>query len=219
MAIKEEAETEKVLTLSAVIRKQDMKILFVDCGDDFVELLFSFLAVPLECVWEISGNNISLGCIANFCTSLKDLSGAKLPASKCVVLPCFYSFKVQLPGVITLEPPVYYRYKYSSHKKPIYALTRDCNQLPYYRDDKLVPVTLLDPKSNGNNQSSHGGGFLKKETKFTVSDDLIVTPMNSCSTVCLLKKLQINAEDLEVREICISKAEVMYVCMHIFACL
>ncbi|CAH8355642.1 unnamed protein product [Eruca vesicaria subsp. sativa] len=180
---KDEVEPEKVLllTINAVVRKKDMKILFVDCGDDFVELLLSFLAVPLESVWEISGNSITLGCLANLFRSFKGLRvNQETKDSKVgVVLPCFYSFKVELPGIITLQPLVYYRYVYSSFNRPapIYALTRDSNKIPYFRNDKLVPVTLVDPKSHGNDLCS---GFLKKETKFTVSDDLVITPMSSC---------------------------------------
>lgn len=75
MEKKDEAdESEKVLTINAVVRKQDMKILFVECGEDFVELLLSFLAVPLESVLEISGNSITFGCLANLCRSFKGLS-------------------------------------------------------------------------------------------------------------------------------------------------
>ncbi|VVB12889.1 unnamed protein product [Arabis nemorensis] len=47
----------------------------------------------------------------------------------------------------------------------------------------------------------------KRDTKFTVTDDLIITPMNSSSAFCLLKKLQNQAEDLEVQEIRITKTE------------
>ncbi|KAF3541200.1 hypothetical protein F2Q69_00018868 [Brassica cretica] len=215
MEKKDEAdESEKVLTINAVVRKQDMKILFVECGEDFVELLLSFLTVPLESVLEISENSITLGCLANLCRSFKGLSVVNeetkaAPTDSKGVLPCFYSFQVQLPGIITLEPPVYYRFIYSSVNKPVsvYALTRDSNKIPYYRNDKLVPVTLVDPKSHGNDHQTHCSGFLKKETQFTVSDDLVITPTSSCSTVCLLKKLQTNAEDVDVQEISISKAE------------
>ncbi|XP_056859953.1 uncharacterized protein LOC108839358 [Raphanus sativus] len=218
MEKKDEAEPEKVSAINAVVRKQDGKILFVESGDDFVELLLSFLAVQLESVLEISGDSITFGCLANLCRSFKGFRVVEetkaAPAdSKVGVLPCFYSFQVQLPGIITLEPPVYYRYMDSSGKNP-YALTRDPNKITYYHNDKLVPVTLVDPKSDGNDHQTHCSGFLKKETKFTVSDDLFITPMSSCSTVCLLKKLQTNAEDVDVQEISISKAEVrMYACV------
>ncbi|VVB12887.1 unnamed protein product [Arabis nemorensis] len=65
----------------------------------------------------------------------------------------------------------------------------------------------MDPKSHGSEQSPEGSGFVKRDTTFTVSDDLIITPMNTSSTVCFLKKLQIHAEDLEVQEIRITKTE------------
>lgn len=47
----DEAERDKVITFDAIVRKHDMKIMYVECGEDFVNLLFTFLA------WEISGNN------------------------------------------------------------------------------------------------------------------------------------------------------------------
>lgn len=55
---------------------------------------------------------------------------------------------------------------------------------------------------------------MKRGTKFTVSDDLVVTPKKTTSTFCLLKKLQTHTDDLEVQEISIRKAEVcMFGCM------
>ncbi|KAH0930988.1 hypothetical protein HID58_008105 [Brassica napus] len=46
-------------------------------------------------------------------------------------------------------------------------------------------------------------------SKFTVSDDLVVTPKKSCSTFSLLKKLKVQADDLEVQVISISNAEAL----------
>ncbi|KAL1200583.1 hypothetical protein V5N11_032981 [Cardamine amara subsp. amara] len=206
----DETEPEKVVTLKAIVRKQDMKILFVECGEDFVELLFSFLAVPLESVWEISGSKISLGCIGNLCRSFKDLSateGTEIPTF-IGMLPSFYSFQMQLPGIITQQPPVYYRYRLYSGQVS-YGLTTDGNRNPYFRKDRLVKVVLMDPKSHGRDKSTHCYGFLKKETKFTVFDDLTITSMNSCSTVSLLKKLQSHADDLEVQVISISSSQAL----------
>ncbi|KAH0849651.1 hypothetical protein HID58_050041 [Brassica napus] len=54
-----------------------------------------------------------------------------------------------------------------------------------------------------------GTGFVKRGTKFTVSDYLIVTPKKSSSTFNLLKKLKIQADDLEVQVISISNAEAL----------
>lgn len=50
-------------------------------------------------------------------------------------------------------------------------------------------------------------GLVKGETNFIVSDDLVVTPMNSSSTISLLSKLQMNIGDIEEQVISIGKAE------------
>ncbi|WZZ37598.1 hypothetical protein YC2023_033857 [Brassica napus] len=66
-------------------------------------------------------------------------------------------------------------------------------------------MTFVDPKSD--HKPKDGTGFVKRGTKFTVSDYLIVTPKKSSSTFNLLKKLKIQADDLEVQVISISNAE------------
>ncbi|CAA7055326.1 unnamed protein product [Microthlaspi erraticum] len=42
-----------------------------------------------------------------------------------------------------------------------------------------------------------------------VSDDLVVTPMNSSSTIGLLKKMKVDFSDLEEHQINISRAELI----------
>ncbi|VVB12888.1 unnamed protein product [Arabis nemorensis] len=188
-----EAEPEKVLTLSAVVRKHDMNILYVECGEDFVDHLFSFLAVPLESVLEIFGNISTNGCIGNLFGSFNDLSGVNERTTHKSMLHHYYRCKKQLLDITTDQTPVY-----DCYKIPGSGLTINSD---------LNPVVLMDPKSNGRDQSPEGSGFVKRDTKFTVSDDLIITPMNSSSTICLLKKFEIQAEDLEVQEISITKIE------------
>ena len=75
-------------------------------------------------------------------------------------------------------------------------------------------MTFVDPKSD--HKPKDGTGFVKRGTKFTVSDYLIVTPKKSSSTFNLLKKLKIQADDLEVQVISISNAEVLYITKTLF---
>ncbi|VVB12884.1 unnamed protein product [Arabis nemorensis] len=118
-------------------------------------------------------------------------------------------FKMQLPSIITQQPPVYYRYRLYSSNQVEYGLTTNGNRTTNYHKDGIVKVNLMDPKSSGKDQSRRCYGFLKKATKFTVLDDLTITSMNSCSTVCLLKKLQSHADNLEVQVISITKTEAL----------
>lgn len=87
-----------VMSLTVFVRKQDMKVLYAESGQDFVDLLFIFLAVPLESVWEITGRNIELGCIDNFCRNMKSLSSSG-GTNASSMLPWQYSFHKSLIGV------------------------------------------------------------------------------------------------------------------------
>ncbi|XP_020869194.1 uncharacterized protein LOC9328684 [Arabidopsis lyrata subsp. lyrata] len=44
----------EVVSLTIFVRRQDRKVLYAESGQDFVDLLFTFLAIPLESVWEIT---------------------------------------------------------------------------------------------------------------------------------------------------------------------
>ncbi|VVB12890.1 unnamed protein product [Arabis nemorensis] len=112
------------------------------------------------------------GCIGNLLGCFKDLSATQVSTFKSI-LPHYYRCKKQLLNIITEQP-----------RKLKFA-------------DSGEPVVLIDPKSHGNDQSTEDKGFVKRDTKFTVTDDLIITPMNSSSAFCLLKKLQNQADDLE----------------------
>ncbi|WZZ23362.1 hypothetical protein YC2023_124749 [Brassica napus] len=140
--------SESEFTIDAIVRKQDMKILYVECGEDFVDLLFSFLAVPLEYVCDTS-----LGCIGNLRGSFKDLTVVDKRkeglASEGVLLPHYYKLQKQLSVITTEEAPVYYRYRNSNPRQPDYSLTTDYDRTPLYRKDRIVQVTVIDPKSHG----------------------------------------------------------------------
>ncbi|KAJ0228891.1 hypothetical protein HA466_0321010 [Hirschfeldia incana] len=208
-----ESKADQTITLNAYVRKKEGNIMYVECGEDFVDLLFTFLAIPLESVWGfISGNGNTLGCIGNLCKSFKELtadSGREASGSKCVIPHYYKCHEKKLLDVVTTthKPPTYYRFvSFSVNHFREYCLTDKSDKRLVYAWDKLVPVTSIDPKSEGNNNSA---GFVKKGTKFMVTDDLIITPSNSASVLGMLKDKQISLEDVECRVICIKQEEVM----------
>ncbi|XP_013595164.1 PREDICTED: uncharacterized protein LOC106303444 [Brassica oleracea var. oleracea] len=83
-------------SVTVFVRKQDKKVLYAESGQEFVDLLLSFLAVPLESLWKISGANIKLGCIGTFYKSMKSLSSSEGTTSvlTCTsMLPMNYNFQ------------------------------------------------------------------------------------------------------------------------------
>lgn len=197
-----------------MLGKKERNILFIESCEDFVDLLFTFLAMPIEAVWGIVGNGTILGCIGNLYRSFKYLSVDSRREANCV-LPHYYKCQNQLLDVVTfLKPPTYYSYvSFSVDHFREYKLSENSDTPLVYEWDKLVPVISIDPKSEGDSNTTDeattpSGGFMKRGTKFMVTDDLIITPSNSTSTIGLLKEKQIQLDDVEVQVITIRKEEV-----------
>jgi len=83
---------DNLLTLKVYVRKTDRAVLYAECREEFVDFLFTFLAIPIEFAWELSVDIGNMGCVGNLCRSVKDLSFEKQKAatvSQCM-LPYFY---------------------------------------------------------------------------------------------------------------------------------
>ncbi|WZZ67727.1 hypothetical protein YC2023_079097 [Brassica napus] len=189
----------KVCSVEVYSRKLDREILYAECNGDFVDSLLSFLVHPLELACSLANDNTMLGCVGNLCTS--PCRGA---ASKSLLLPSFYSCSNNNLLDYGYQSTTYECLicnSYSSCK-----VARSISRLPI-AGEKAVSLYPSNPKIKSGTSSGYGIGFMKKNTKFIVSNDLTITPMNTSSTIGLLKKLQVDISDLEKYQINISKVE------------
>ncbi|KFK38304.1 hypothetical protein AALP_AA3G096700 [Arabis alpina] len=197
-------EANELLTLKVYVRKTDSVVLYAECREDFVDFLFTFLAIPLEFAWELSVDNVNMGCVGNLCSSVKDLSFEKqkeASVSKCM-LPCYYNISSQLLDIVIQEGTEYEcLVTNDAYGRQSYKIARKIKKDVLSNYEKIMKLTPMVPKGYG------GVGFVKGETNFIVSDDLYITPMNSSSTISLLSKLQMNISDIEEQVINISKSE------------
>ncbi|KAG2272556.1 hypothetical protein Bca52824_067111 [Brassica carinata] len=190
-------EVNEVVTLKVYVRKSDKAILYAECREEFVDFLFTFLVIPLEFAWELSVDDSNMGCVGNLRRSVKELS---FEQRREAMLPYYYSCRIQLLDVVIQETPEYEclvsRRSYNSSRlsKTIKKSVLGDGE----RVAKLTPVVTSDSASIG---------LVKGETNFIVSDDLVVTAMNSSSTISLLSKLQMNISDIEEQVISIGKAQ------------
>ncbi|CAH2066511.1 unnamed protein product [Thlaspi arvense] len=93
----------------------------------------------------------------------------------------------------------------------IFAVTTICSIMYTNQecDGEIVTLSPNDPKVEPGASSGCGSGFMKKSTKFVVSNDLVITPMSSSSIIGLLKKMQVDISDLQDYQLSISKAELI----------
>ncbi|CAG7903692.1 unnamed protein product [Brassica rapa] len=191
----------KVCSVEVYVRKLDMEILYAECNGDFVDSLLSFLVHPLELACSLSNDNTILGCVGNLCKSQ-----CRGEASKSLLLPSTYSCSNNNLLDYGYQSTTYeclIRNSYSSCE-----VARSISRLPI-AGEKAASLYPSNPKIKSGTSSGYGTGFMKKNTKFIVSNDLTITPMNTSSTIGLLKKLQVDISDLEKYQINISKVELI----------
>ncbi|XP_010489722.1 PREDICTED: uncharacterized protein LOC104767386 [Camelina sativa] len=196
----------RVFSVKVFVKKFDRVILYAECNEDFIESLLTFLILPLELACSLSNNNTILGCVGNLCRS----PCRRASASNFCQIPDYYAcinnnnlFGYVCYSSLTYEclvpPSVLSSYSFARYfRRPL---------LP--RSFKLVSVCPVNPKVKSGSSPIYETGFMKKNTKFIVSNDLTITPMNSSSTIGLLKKMEVDFSDLEEHQISISKAELI----------
>ncbi|KAL4291738.1 hypothetical protein GQ457_14G023670 [Hibiscus cannabinus] len=183
---KKSAEKDGKTRVKMLLRKSDSKVLYAEASEKFIDLLFTFLTIPLETVLEhILGlkDNRTLGSISNLFRELNTLfSVSKKMNSQKGVLPPFYSCPNEFPNIRSQDPASYIVYYFGDCKKP------------------------LDPKSC-KRRSKNSSGYVAKKLLFVVSDDLVVRQLSLVSSISLLKETGVSLRNVEQKIISIGEVE------------
>ncbi|XP_019085470.1 PREDICTED: uncharacterized protein LOC104710872 [Camelina sativa] len=95
---------DELISLKVYVRKTDRLILYAECREDFVDFLFTFLAIPLEFAWEFSVDSMNMGCVGNLCRSVKDLCFEKQKEATDSCLSTRVAVLCQVPKGCSLMP-------------------------------------------------------------------------------------------------------------------
>ncbi|VVA96956.1 unnamed protein product [Arabis nemorensis] len=198
----QESKPSKVFHVKVFVRKLDRKILYAESGEDFVDSLLTFLVLPLELAWSLSSYNTILECVRNLRTS----KCRRAMDSNLFELPGYYACKNRLLDIqpspfLTFQCLIPKDYSYDS----VLKFTKRVESC-YFIPQDILNVYPNDPKYKSGTMTP-SDGFLRRGTKFIVSDDLFITTMSSSSTIGLLKKNEVDISDIEEHAISISKAE------------
>ncbi|KAH6780509.1 hypothetical protein C2S52_011746 [Perilla frutescens var. hirtella] len=191
---KKEAGNSKNITLKVTVQKSTKKLLFAQGEADFVELLFSFLTIPLGGVEFLLKNNTCLKNVDNLYRSLSDAIDDKYfktPVTKNRLmnpkLPHGYTSKNQfLPLSEESAPTLYYE-----GGKFYYNKQLESNVVSYFRS----------PKGQGN--------FVKEESTYMITDDLTVTPFCMTLGLNILDRLNIPLCDVGELEVPVGLEEAL----------
>jgi len=212
--LEHQSERNGETSVRLVVCKSKKVVCYAEASKDFVDLLFSFLTIPLGYLMNEKHGGQSKGCIHHLYDSVIDLDATKNLKSNDIkeillnpkIAPG-YGYKNQPLGVKEAVDNQQYYYDWGSNST-FYSfgpVIRTEKKSPH--DPTLPLVTMMDPKSPYK-EGTEGDGFLLDPAMFTVSDDLVVTPISPVAELSLLEKLKIPLNDIHVCEVQVGREEV-----------
>lgn len=197
---KEKLHSREII-LKVLLQKSTNKLLCAEATEEFVELLFSFLTLPLGGVEFLSGGNTCFKSIDNLYKSI----------SNDIVDECFRTPEIKS---CLLNPKLPYGCVSKEQFLPLGDEEDDCYPKLYCEMD------WEDPRIESMYFNAKGGSlvdsfkwseelYLKKHSKFIVTDDLTVSPSLSTS-ILILRDHGISLSDVKEVELGIGLEEVNF---------
>ncbi|XP_045793450.1 uncharacterized protein LOC123888431 [Trifolium pratense] len=201
----ESVEQGDKVTLRVIVDKGRNQVVYAEAGKDFVDVLFSFLTLPLGTIARLVAKEsnieaVRFGSISSIYESVSDLDQQHLWSHNCKEM--------------LLNP----RNSMEDHYKHLKLNIDDTPLQLFMCEDKSCRSCV----SIFSNQKCHCGkllktdvhliyqkGFVKESATFIIQDDLNVMPNDLGTSLCLLQKRGINnIADIEKKMILVGKKEV-----------
>lgn len=197
-----EEEVKRISVKLTVSRTRNI-VCYAEAEEDFVNLLFGFLTVPLGFIVKHMREASSKGCIDQLYKSVQDLDEQYLPNyHKDILLnPKLYPgfcYENYLLGVEDGSVASYYYAFWLQEERLRDILTTDKSLIP--STAVTVPLKLLDSKN------PHG--YLKGPSVFMITDKLIIRPISPLFGFSVLKELTVPLTDIKEESVQVGKKEV-----------
>jgi len=209
------------VTLRVLVDKERKKVVYAEAEKDFVDVLLSFLTLPLGTIARLVSKKsnieaVKFDSISSLYQSVSDLKEEYLwnKACKEMLLKPRNSMEAycqQLKLKIDETQPLQYLCesnicrRFGKNASIFCNLKCKCGML----FDSDYPVVI-------NDMTCVGDGFVKETASFIIRDDLYMMPNHLGTSVCLLKKHGINdLANTEKKTLVITKKEVCFQCFSI----
>ncbi|KAH7542327.1 hypothetical protein FEM48_Zijuj02G0061800 [Ziziphus jujuba var. spinosa] len=192
------------ISIKLMVSKSKKKVCYAEAKTDFVNLLLSFLTIPLGHFLKQKCSSSLNGCIDHLYKSVQDLDEQRLKSNyhkEMLVSPKLASdigYENDLLGIEEASHPPYY-YTYGRYGE--YFLTSDKSLI---HGTEITKLKVVDPKPH----NEDGGGFITGQAIFIVTDNLIIRPISSILGLSILNDLKIPFNDIEEQTVLVGKEEV-----------
>ncbi|KAM0948223.1 hypothetical protein DsansV1_C07g0076031 [Dioscorea sansibarensis] len=203
---------EEKLTLKLLIDKESKRVVFAESDKDFVDILLSFLTLPLGTVIRLLDKHSSLGCMDALYENVEKLDLKCLQTEACVsMLLCPRSVaerhcKDLKIKVDNLNPKRLFLCPKWDCVARVHKLCSSVADARCPCGSPMDKFALLWRK-----EGSGDGGFVRGDrARFLVSDDLHVSLASIASSFSLLQDFGVqNASLLQEREVSVGRPEIL----------
>ena len=185
------------------IDKEKQRVLFAESDKDFVDVLFSFLTLPLGTIVRLLGKQSGLGCLDEVYKSVASLSieHFQTEACKTMLLAPLSSAATQCGRlkvkIDNTNPRSIYVCRSTTCHERVFSSVHN----PICKSCKGLPCMLRELPGNGNAAVGYDadGVFVKSGPTLIITDDLQVAPASTCLVFSLLEKIGLN-EGADIKE-------------------
>ncbi|KAI8532068.1 hypothetical protein RHMOL_Rhmol11G0184700 [Rhododendron molle] len=202
------SEASQTMSLKILVEKEKNRIVFVEANKDFVDVLFSFLTVPLGTIVRLTREHFlkgEIGCLNNLYESLEKFDEDFLSSEHKGVLlhpRCATDVYCRDLKVNLVE----------CNKSKYYVCQGErCDVVSYDQNDSCPCGKALHYELNFLNPVPEGGcGFVKPTVHFMITDDFQVLPTSTMAGLSLLGNFgELDGSKIEERLLNIGKDEVL----------
>ncbi|KAJ0021627.1 hypothetical protein Pint_32637 [Pistacia integerrima] len=194
-------EEAKAISLKALVDKENNRVIFVESDEDFTDVLFSFLTMPMGTIIRLISNHnqpptVGMGCMNNLYESIKNLDMQRFRTEACKTMllcprngaePQNKRLKLQIDdGELPRYFLCYTSCTLSGHKLlSLYPnAVCECGR-PMDRtmelSEKTVKKLVFDARDRG--------VFVKGLTQFIITDELQVKPASTEASLSVVSKI------------------------------
>ncbi|KAI8539908.1 hypothetical protein RHMOL_Rhmol09G0219400 [Rhododendron molle] len=204
--------SETKVSLRLLIDTKGKRVLFAEAGKDFVDFLFHLLHLPVGTAVRLLTEQTMVGTLGNLYESIENLSETYFQSNQTkdsVLKPKAPFSATQVPllpldGCASFDKKLYTCPSNGTRKhdtNPGFPQPGQIRYHPYVADN----TRAVCPQCNSNmsaeihfvtaanevGAAGDRGGFVKGVVTYMVTDDLVVTPMSTISSISVLRKFDV----------------------------
>ncbi|KAJ3688369.1 hypothetical protein LUZ61_017533 [Rhynchospora tenuis] len=194
-------------SIKLLIDNKSRRVIFAEAGKEFVDFIFSLLALPIGSVIKLLSSASMQGSIGNLCQSVKNIDSIYLLPNKeksTLLEPNIYlsgsPSNLLLEGENNSLQPKMYVCQGSGCSTASLEKNAICPTCKYqFNREKTLVFPSKETVEMGTS-TGESGGFVRGVVTYMITDNLEVTPMSSISSITLINKFGINNGKVELSE-------------------